>query len=343
MTVKPSSTPTSVIHEEVDWERKYRESGYAGVSTLRRDPRKNSTTTMHLASAYGALDRHTGRPVAGQQSFYMGPAQRVVGGELRWIQPDAPARPKVTKTQDTNELLRQYTAMLSAHPGGLEDLHQQTSQQDQRAISAETQGDKAMDPFERAALWSQARRAQTAPTGTTRRDYRQAPSNTRPLVYWDGKSQRVIEPAPGHEGPVGLQEEQLGWSRTEAELQKTVHTSNGTGGLMGRSTGLMTTARNPLGTTSKQQFGLTPAALAQYSLADSIRTYGMVFKPIGHKDYEAIAHNMEGLNSWENTQSDLSSSVALGKPSRLMGPWEHTTSKLSLRRPTSTGHTTRRF
>ncbi len=36
----------------------------------------------------------------------------------------------------------------------------------------------------------------------------------------------------------------------------------------------------------------------------------------------------------QNTQSDLSSSVAVGKPSRQMGPWEHTTTRLSLRRPT---------
>ncbi|GFH28286.1 hypothetical protein HaLaN_26756 [Haematococcus lacustris] len=49
------------IPGEVDWDAKWRDSQYNDVSTLRRDPRRNATTTVHLAGNYGNTEQDTGR------------------------------------------------------------------------------------------------------------------------------------------------------------------------------------------------------------------------------------------------------------------------------------------
>jgi len=67
---------------------------------------------------------------------------------------------------------------------------------------------------------------------------------------------------------------------------------------------------------------------------DSLRAYAYV-KSIGHREYEESCKSMEGLNCWEHTQNNLTTSMAIGRPSRLTSPMEHTMTRLSLRRPTT--------
>lgn len=81
-----------------------------------RSPRRRQTASYQLrartqqvcASAYRVQPcSSVRRPTAGQRTFFMGPAQRVVGGQLRWVYPE-----HVPSEYDTCPLLRAGTRPL---------------------------------------------------------------------------------------------------------------------------------------------------------------------------------------------------------------------------------------
>lgn len=62
---------------------------------------------MHLAQNWGDRDR-AGRPTAGQQTFFLGPAQRIVGGQLTYAYLDKKPKVKVEKTLDPADILHLF-------------------------------------------------------------------------------------------------------------------------------------------------------------------------------------------------------------------------------------------
>ncbi|KAJ9533464.1 hypothetical protein QJQ45_026519 [Haematococcus lacustris] len=84
--------------------------------------------------------------------------------------------------------------------------------------------------------------------------------------------------------------------------------------------------------------GMSAESVARHTLADSVRHYAHTYKPLGYKDYEAVTNQLQGVGCWAATQSHLASSMHVGKPSLLLTPSVHETTRLSLRRPmTSAG------
>mmetsp|Transcript_23041 Transcript_23041/g.58896 ORF Transcript_23041/g.58896 Transcript_23041/m.58896 type:complete len:332 (-) Transcript_23041:203-1198(-) len=318
----------------------YKDPAYDTVSSLRRDPRRNSTSTFHLAGNYGNVDR-TGRPTAGQRTFHMGPAQRVVAGQLRYAYNDKAGTPvKLDKSLDPAEILREYRAGLlgaGATPGS-----------NNRAQTAPAGATRATQTMGGTGAMSASAAGGAAP---------------RKIVFWDGMQHHVINAPEGYKGSPSVDRNSSNWRAphlehkdiapgrflgvVEAPGSSSTKLVAGKHRLMPDYTGIDPHTER-LDATKGTGTWLSPRAsdvfmhpkdsaltTATRSLADSVRVYGQTYKPIGYKEYEATTKQMDGLGCWEKTQCNLGASMLIGQPSRLMTPFEHTSTRLSLRRPTT--------
>ncbi|KAJ9532776.1 hypothetical protein QJQ45_010892 [Haematococcus lacustris] len=179
---------------------------------LRRDPRRNATTTVHLAGNYGNTEQDTGRPTAGQRSFHLGPGERVLGGQLTFAYPERfTGKPVQYREPDTSEMLYQFRLGLEAAHGAagaraeLADTlpgvaastpaapparsHEAGLHTDAAAAGSSLHGSL------RQALAGP--RAQTAPSGSSRERMRQQQSlahqQGRKTLYWDGRAHHVAD------------------------------------------------------------------------------------------------------------------------------------------------------
>jgi hypothetical protein len=133
------------------------------------------------------------RPTAGQRTFHMGPAQRVIAGQLRYAYNDKAGKPvKLDKSLDPKEILKEYrSGLLNAGgaPGG-------------------------------------NNRAQTAPAGATRASAAAAKAsagageggaNPRKIVFWDGMQHHVIDSPQGYTGSPSVDRNSSNWRAPHLE------------------------------------------------------------------------------------------------------------------------------
>ena len=115
-----------------------------------------------------------------------------------------------------------------------------------------------------------------------------------------------------------------GWhTNSWASGTNTAHLQDST---ISRRTALYNSWAGPL--TGK--LGLAPYAPTQYMRSfgpgedldvGTLKGYASA-KVMGHKEYESTVRQYGGLDCWQQTQTDLTTSVALGRPSRVLSPYE---------------------
>lgn len=318
------------------------------IGSLRgKDPRRTSTVTMHLPGPVDAAGR-----MHGVKSHHMGPGMKVIGGQL---QSAFEERPKVTvQVDDMNTLSRTYQTLpdtlRAPNLYSTGTLSQLQTREGQSTVAGST-GSSGSSGTRKMVYWDG--RGIIVADRTGGKDAMETPHMTakdvEPGTFFGVRETPGSDPTkivgsnhrrmPDEEGQPLRTGETAGRPTGRPYTPTHKFRSSGTimSGTFNRSTPLNKSWVGP----NTGKLGLAPYAPTHLLRSfgpgedvdeEALRSYAST-KRMGHREYEAHCKSYDFLNCWETTDSHLNTSMLLGRPSRLLTPYEHSTTRLSLRRP----------
>eukprot|EP00798_Chlamydomonas_sp_ICE-L_P023435 gene23435-30720_t len=332
-----------------------------------KDPRKTSTVSMHQPTNFDA----TGR-CPGVKSHHFGPGMKVVGGELKYAYEERPA--VRAPVDDMNKLSKQYHSLpdtlrapklYSTHASldtrrpmttwgtGVDTNPTSTSGRPATTMNTTTTGTGKATANKKLVYWDGTKHIIAKNIGNSKEfqsphltskdvepgtffGVRETPGSDPTKIV--GSMHRRMpdeEGLPLQTGDVAgqptMRSRNMGNTRTATGVYSSNGTFNCKNALQHSWVGPMT---GKLGVAPYAPTHLLRSFGPGEDLDErSLRSYAST-KNMGHKDYENNCQQLDFLDCWEKTESHLNSSVLLGRPSKLMTPYEHSTTRLSMRRTT---------